>query len=490
MVPDLPLDVWLQIVHLIPEGELDRLLSLNSLFFHTVMKNRYRRVRISNSPKEAKRNMALLRRLSYVAKIFRLGGIYSLNALTSDPFAGGFVESLSLHFEFLSSPARPSSPNPSLMERVNVGISRVVRRHLTGSPTSPNSDRVSLHDVKIVFPSLPNVTEFAVYLYGTPGYVDCASFFSSAWGSFGTKLCKCSLGGDLDSIRRILVTKPAFQSLEELSMEFVQHPDESAVQGLSVVQDVIPVLNSLAPRLQFFRLWCWTRFNLSSFLKQLGPFPSLVCLSLRGHFDNAFQNDGSGIPGFLSQMPKLRHLELRLNPQRAGLDPSAEQPLAQSLAECTSDQRLFRNLTSLQLYPTNRPEGIDILLNGIQRSPQSLTALAIRDRYLHFGEIARVIVALKECTQLLYLRMNVRTLNVDIFDMLSSSLPHLRQLYLYLTDGFGSSVNMASPDYKHLTHELINDSGSAPCGASGAILWSLAIKGYWALARRILRRSG
>lgn len=81
MVPDLPLDVWLQIVHLIPEGELDRLLSLNSLFFHTVMKNRYRRVRISNSPKEAKRNMALLRRLSYVAKIFRLGGIYITSTL-------------------------------------------------------------------------------------------------------------------------------------------------------------------------------------------------------------------------------------------------------------------------------------------------------------------------------------------------------------------------------------------------------------------------
>ena len=447
MVLDLPVDVWLQIVQQIPEDELDRLLSLNSLFFHTVMKNRYRRVRISNSPKEAKRDMALLRRLSYVAKFSRLGAIYNFNVLASDPFVGGFVESLSLRFEFLSSPARPSSPNLSLMERVNVAISRVVRRHLTlGSPTSPNSDRVSLDDVKIVFPSLPNVTEFAVYLYGTPGYLDCAPFFSSAWGSFGTRLCKCSVGGDLDSIRRILVTKPDFQSLEELSMEFVQHPDESAVQGLSVVQDVIPVLNSLAPRLQFFRLWCWTKFNLSSFLKQLGPFHSLVCLSLRGHFDNAFQNDGSGIPGFLSQMPKLRHLELRLNPQRAGLDPSAEQPLAQSLAECTSDQRLFMNLTSLQLYPTNRPEGIDILLNGIRRSTQSLTALAIRDRYLHFEEIARVIVALKECTQLLYLRMNVRTLNVDIFDMLSSSLPHLRQLYLYLTDGFGSSENMASPD--------------------------------------------
>jgi hypothetical protein len=468
MVPDLPMDVWLQIVQLIPEGELDRLLSLNSLFFHTAMKNRYRRVRISNSPKETKRNMALLRRLSYVTRIPRLGAIYNFNALTSDSFVGSFVESFSLRFEFLSSPARPSSPSPSWMERLNVTISRVVKRHRPGSPS--NSDRVFLDDVKIVFPSLPNVTEFAVYLHGTPGYIDYAPFFSLAWRSFGTKLRKCSLGGDLDSIRRILVTKPDFQSLEELSMEFVQHPDETAVQGLHAVQDVIPVLNSLAPRLQFFRLWCWTKFNLSSFLKRLGPFPNLVCLSLRGHFDNAFQNDGSGIPCFLSQMPKLRHLELRLNPQRAGLDPSAEEPLAQSLAECTSDQRLFRNLLSLQLYPTNRPEGIDILLNGIQQSSQSLTALTIRDRYLPFEEIERVIIALKECTQLLYLRMNVRTLNVDIFDMLSSSLPHLRQLCLYLTDGFGSSENMASPEYERLSHELIDDTGSAPCCASGAIL--------------------
>lgn len=330
------------------------------------------------------------------------------------------------------------------------------------------------------------MTEFAVYLYGTPGYIDCVPIFSCAWSTFGTKLRKCSLGGDLDSIRRILVTKPDFQSLEELSMEFVQHPDETAVQGLCLAQDIIPVLNSLAPRLQFFRLWCWTKFNLSSFLKLLGPFPDLSCLSLRGHFDNAFQNDGSGIPVFLSQMPQLQDLELRLNPQRAGLDPSAEQPLAQSLAECTSDQRLFTNLKSLQLYPTNRPEGIDILLNGIQRSSRSLTALIIRDRYLHLDEMGRVITALKECTQLLYLRMNVRTLNIDVFDMLSTSLPHLRQLSLFLTDGFGSSENMASPDYTCLTNANNSDSENTPYCASGPTLWDLAFKGYWTLARRVL----
>ncbi|KAF8338402.1 hypothetical protein F5887DRAFT_983619 [Amanita rubescens] len=402
MVPDLPMDVWLQIVQLIPEDELKRLLSLNSLFFHTVMKNRYSHIRISNSPKEAKRSVAFLRRLS-------------------DPFVGDFVESLSLRFEFLSTPARPNSPSLSWKERLNAKIGRVVGRQRTGSPTPPSSDRVFLDDVKTIFPGLKNVTEFSVYLYGTPSYIDCVPIFSCAWSTFGTRLNKCSLGGDLDSIRRIL-------SLEELSIEFVQHPDETAVQGLCLVQDIIPVLNSLAPRLHFFRLWCWTKFNLSSFLKL--------------HFDNAFQNDGSGIPVFLSQMPQLQDLELRLNPQRAGLDPSAEEPLAQSLAECTSDQRLFTNLKSLQLYPTNRPEGIDILLNGIQRSSRSLTALTIRDRYLHFDEMARVITALKECTQLLYLRMNVRTLNVDVFDMLSTSLPHLRQLSLFLTDGFGSSENM------------------------------------------------
>ena len=296
------MDVWLHIVQQIPEGELDRLLSLNSLFFHTVMKNRYRRVQISDSPKEVKRVMALLRRLSYVTKIFQFGAIY--NFITSDPFVGGLVESLSLCFEFRFNPGCPQAgpPNISFMERVNVAISRAIGRRLTGSPTSPNSDRVSLDDVKIVFPSLPNVTEFAMCLYG---YLDCAPFFSNAWGSFGTKLHKCSLGGNLETIRRILVPKPDFQSLEELSMMLGQRSDESAVQGLSVVQDVIPVLNSLAPRPQLFRLWFWTTFfNLSSVLKQLGPFPNLVCLSLQGKFNNGFQNGGSSIPGLLSQMPK------------------------------------------------------------------------------------------------------------------------------------------------------------------------------------------
>ncbi|KAK2460283.1 hypothetical protein APHAL10511_007672 [Amanita phalloides] len=422
MVPDLPLDVWLQIVEFIPEDELDQLLGLNSLFFHTVMKSRYKDIRISNSPKEAKRSLSLVRRLS-------------------DPFVGNLVESLSLRFEFLSIPARPTSPSSFWKERLNATLSRVVKRYR--SPTPPSGEKLWFDEVVPIFPLMLNVKEFSVYLYCTPGFVDCPSFFSPAWSTFGSRLRKVSLGGDLDSIRRVLVTKPHFQSLEELSMEFVrQNLQESVVHGLYIAQDIIPILNDFAPRLQFFRLWCWAKFDLSSFLKRLGPFPNLKCLSLRGHFDNAFQNDGSGIPDFLRQMPKLRDLELRLNPQRAGLDPSAEQPLAQSLVECTSDQRLFKNLHSLQLYPTNRPEGTDILLNSIQRSSHTLTALTIRDRYLHSEEIARVISALKECTQLRYLRMNVRTLNVDIFDMLSDALPHLHQLSLYLTDGFGSSENM------------------------------------------------
>ncbi|KAF8625382.1 hypothetical protein AX15_005412 [Amanita polypyramis BW_CC] len=316
-----------------------------------------------------------------------------------------------------------------------------------------------------IFPLLRELKELSVYLYGTPDSVDCADFFAPAWRTFGQKLQKVSLGGDIDSLRRIVVKKPAFRSLEELSVELVSQrsEDEAAAVGEELIQNLVPILNFVAPQLQFFRLWCWAKFDLSALLKLLGPFTKLKCLSLRGHFDNAFRNDGSGIPYLLSQMPELQDLELRLNPQRAGLDPNAEQPLAQSLAECTSDDKLFRNLQSLQLYPTNLPEGIEILLKSIQRSTDSLTALTIRDRYLHFEETAKVITALRDCTELVYLRMNVRTLNVDMFDMLSSHLPHLQQLSLYLTDGFGSSENMqsflAALQQRHYEVWQLNDIG-------------------------------
>lgn len=361
----------------------------------------------------------------------------------SDPFIGDLVESLSLRLEYLPTPARPSSPAPNWKDRIHNTVTKVIKRHV---PISPVSDSQWIEEVMVMFSRLVNLKAFAAHLYCTPASVDCASFFEPAWKAFGAQLPKLSLGGDIDSVRRVVLTKPKFSSLKHLCMEYVRHPEEETVeQGLHLAQEIIPFLNDLAPHLQSFRLWCWAKFDLSAFLRHLGPFPVLKSTSIRGHFDNAFQNDGSGIPIYLGQMPALQDLELRLNPQRMGLDPSTEQPLAQWLMDCTSDPRLFTDLRSLQIYPTNRPEGIGIFLNSIRRSTHSLAALTIRDRYLDLEETTRVVAALKDCTQLLYLRMNIRSLNIDIFDMLSECLPHLRQLSLYLTDGFGASENMVRP---------------------------------------------
>lgn len=66
MVPELPTDIWLQVVQFIPGDELDRLFCVNSLFFNIVLKKRYRHVRISNALKEKKKSTAYVRRITYV----------------------------------------------------------------------------------------------------------------------------------------------------------------------------------------------------------------------------------------------------------------------------------------------------------------------------------------------------------------------------------------------------------------------------------------
>ncbi|KAM6490563.1 hypothetical protein JOM56_013906 [Amanita muscaria] len=443
MIPELPTDIWLQVIQFIPEDELDQLLSLNSLFLHVVLKKRYEHVRISNAHMEKKKSMNYIRRLN-------------------DPFVGQLVENFSLRLEFSLIAPRSEYPKLTWSDRIQNKVSKVIRRRPTTvpAPVPSNCESQWFDEIRIIFPRLVNLQKFAVHLYCAPTWVDCESFFEPAWQTFGARLPKLSLGGDIDSVRRIAVAKPHLPALKNLSMEFIHHSQEDTARGgLSLAQDIAPFLNILAPQLQSFRLWCWGKFDLSAFLKSLKPFPHLNGVSVRGHFDNAFQNDGSGMTIFLRQMPALRNLELRLNPQRAGLEPETERPLAQYLISCTSDAQLFRNLQSLQIYPTNRPEGINIILNSIERSLYSLTSLTVRDRYLDLEEVARVIPALKNCTELLYLRMNLRTLDIDIFDMLSKCLPHLRQLSLYLTDNFGASENMrafldAVQERQYMTWEL------------------------------------
>ncbi|PFH48747.1 hypothetical protein AMATHDRAFT_64673 [Amanita thiersii Skay4041] len=418
MIPDLPIDVWLYTVQFIPEDELDRLLSLNSLFFHLVMQKRYREVFIDYMNAKAMRRLSRLK----------------------DPFVAQLARVLHMRLSFplpVQSRVSPSRPTtPTLHERVRSVVNYFMGYWLPSekSQPSPPTNVPSLDEVASIFPALVNLDEFTVFFSNVPDLIDMVPFFASAWTTFGHRLRKLSLGGDLDGFKRFLLTQPDLSSLEELSLEFPRQFSENTNSASILVDHVAPFTNRLASQLRFLRIWCWMDVGISSYLKLLGPFPNLQTISCMGPFNRAFLDDGTGIFHFLTQTQQLQNLELRLNPAGVRINPLAESQLVRWLSDCASTSKVFNNLQSLQLYPTNRPEGMNVMLKCVQQSLHSLTALSIRDRYLHTEEIRTLATALKDSTELTFLRMNVWMMNIELFDVLSHALPHLRRLSLYLSD--------------------------------------------------------
>ncbi|KAJ7455376.1 hypothetical protein B0H11DRAFT_2067855 [Mycena galericulata] len=396
-MPTLPPEIWLYIVTFIPDDELLGLVGVNIFFYERALNVRYGTIRVEtvNSGMDK-----LLRRLR-------------------DPAVASRVRRLVIR------PVINLHPAPSFWQKV------------TSWKASPPSIEGVIDALILVFPGLTSLTRFEVESWDMSPDYDLQRFFRNAWSAFGPQLKTISMAGRPEVFRQFVASKPRASSCTALSLQFTHELDTTAgatVVGI-LVNSVAPFINSLAPQLQSLKLWSWSTLDLSALFLKLGVFPHLHDFHLRAPFNKAFSNP-TGLTKLLEDNASgLDTIELRLNPAGSAMDPSSEQLLGQWFSSHTSHPSVLVNLKTLRMYPTTLDSGFDALVMYVGRSADTLTTLAVKDRYLSLKEVAALIAPIAHRTAddgLQSLRINVRVWSAELFDLLALNLPGLKSLSLYV----------------------------------------------------------
>ena len=348
--------------------------------------------------------------------------------LSSNPFVASRVYRLELR---LGDIKKALGPGANTSSRIRRQLKHTITRVFGSSKLPPITVSVTglIKDIIKITNKLVNVRELCIDLWDLAPSYDLQPLFPSFWSSFGQKLCTLSLdGGSLENFCT-LIKNPKLDGLQELSIDF------TGSAGRAIILDVLlPFINSLAPHLVSLRLLSRASLDLSTFFAQLAPFPGLKTLTIQTRFNKRAFGDTSGLEDLIcNSSGTLQRVHLCLNP--AGLTVDSEEPLGRWFLKYISDITRFSYLLRiLDFYPTDMDAGAEFLLDCIERSSQSLTELNVRDRYLQDGGIEAIINVASSCSSLLYLKMNIRKLDVALTDHLALKLPKIDRLRLSMRE--------------------------------------------------------
>ncbi|KAJ7126908.1 hypothetical protein C8R44DRAFT_779865 [Mycena epipterygia] len=403
-----PTELWLYISSFIPNDELSGLMGVNIHFYNLALDSRYREIRIETVNTNTDRLLARLSDPAVASRVRRLVVRPVLN----------------LHM------ADASAAPPSFWQRFTYVAGR---KQLSSSPSIERT----VDALMLVFPGLTNLTRFEVESWDMSPDYDLQRFFRKAFSSFGSQLTALSVAGRPEAFRQFVASNPQPTSCTALSLQFTHELDTTAAAAVVgiLVDSVAPFINSLAPQLESLRIWSWSTLDLSALFINLGVFPRLHDFHLRAPFNKAFPNP-KGLTKLLEDnSSSLDTIELRLNPAGSAMDPSSEQLLGQWFASHESHKSVLANLKTLRMYPTTLSTGFDALIMYMGRSANTLTTLAVKDRYLNLDEVEALITPVSHRYAddgLQSLRLNVRVWSAELFDLLALKLPGLKSLSLYV----------------------------------------------------------
>ncbi|KAK1225008.1 hypothetical protein PQX77_012077 [Marasmius sp. AFHP31] len=325
---------------------------------------------------------------------------------------------------------RPKTP--TMLDRVGNVLHFALGRSISSRPEEQATK--TLIDV---LPCLMRVNTFTIdcHSWGEHSTPEIHMFLQTAWASFGQNLSKLSLRGHTAAFRTIIHSITTLPAVDELSIELIDNPlhfDPTCAETL--LQVVAPFINGLASRLRAFTLWSWGTTDLSQLFLTMDHFPNLTRFEIQTSFPKTFREDPTGLCRFLARhSATIEHLVLRLNtaPLAFSTTATSEEPLSEWMLNMfTAEEWKFRNLQELHIYPTVLPGGLNALTCCIQNSLDTLQSLVVRDRYLSPEEAAVVVNALPPLLK--SLRLNIRVLDVGLFDILAKRLTGLNSLSLYI----------------------------------------------------------
>ncbi|PPQ69189.1 hypothetical protein CVT25_006967 [Psilocybe cyanescens] len=420
---ELPPDIWYHIASFIPPQELVKLAGVNRVLFELALGKQWNSIKFSTGAIRLKE----LERLS-------------------DPFIGKRVHDMTLVLYLRADIEQSRSKGIRILQRqINLPLLPSPLTLFRREPKRSQNQRLDLSQsanfgeaigsVIAFAPKLVNIRELTIRC--TWNLVPHLSHnvirpllapFSSA---VGINLRCLILDGSLDELRILLQERPTFSSLEELHLVFKEtsHASEYNDAGQSVLVDIVaPFIHRLGAHLETLSIksYCEREAQeLEDFFLAISPLHSLARLDIHAAFIKPSRYPRSLMSLFTDN---LQHLSLPLIPFKLHLEPATQEPLSDWLLSCISNENLFIQLRSLDIYPTKTSKGLDILLAYIHRSAKHLSRLAVRSRSLQPDEVPRFVHALAQCHCLTDLSFNIHRLDTAVFDQLSRELPYLYRL--------------------------------------------------------------
>ncbi|KIM39936.1 hypothetical protein M413DRAFT_29090 [Hebeloma cylindrosporum] len=394
---DVPPEIWLQIAHFIPDELLGtpQLMAVCRTFFELRLDARWNNVVILTSG--VHHPTKLLERISEPIITRRVRRLM-----------------LFLHLEEQAFHSRGyKKPLPRFWRKF-VHAFHDLSKELRRSPVAPRKIRTFddvLDAILALSPNFSALQELMVDCWNLPSSPLLSKFLTNLWVPIQANLRILSFGGNLHEYRILIESKPDFQALKELQIDFNSRNriTQQFSDRVTLLEVVVPFVQALKPQLESLRVSSSATLEFSAFFTQLGPFPALDVLDIHRYYNFC-----------PIQAETLQHA--------VTLKPFTLQIISnRRLVQCFMDSQCLSHLQTLTIEE-GAATGLKVIQRFIQRASVTLEEICIETRYLQISEAITIIKALSLCPNLISLKMNATQLTVQLLNLLASHLPRLRRL--------------------------------------------------------------
>ncbi|CAA7263762.1 unnamed protein product [Cyclocybe aegerita] len=440
--PDLPVELWLEVLGLLPRSMLHKMIGVNRTLFELALDDIYQEIRFINDDKEMVKSFKQLKHTNIANR----------------------VQHLFIRPAFLPGMDEDEQPRSSFRKSLSSGFT-YVKSHLgvtscseTPEVIAPSPSSKILEAASKAVKLCPNLREITIVLYDhalTPAF---AAFLNSMWSldSVAPNLLKLNIDTTLVKIPLLLnpLIRCAGQltNLEEIDItlsvtRFRQSEEDYRLAKLAI-QSFLTVFKGT---IRSVTLSSSLIVDLSSLFDGFPILPKLTKFDLRTIFRNETLPNAGSLTRLLSKHASiLEHLVVKTRPRAATIERSDEIYIKwlNPISKPTSDKQHgfpqlvlpalrtldvgLRESDQLGMWPyTSESTPKRPPLPPLSQVTPNITNLTLQDVRLTFTRVFEVVKSLtrREGGAILEsLNVSVDVLTPQLFDLFSSELPHLRSL--------------------------------------------------------------
>ncbi|KAG5652723.1 hypothetical protein H0H81_003974 [Sphagnurus paluster] len=424
----IPSDIWVYIAQFVPSKSLCNLYSLNSIFLHLALNERYKALDFTDCQCD-ERTVHFLKHISDSNISSRVRQL-RVDSQWFDP-ESHIRFTLVARFQALMRSALLLGP----WRAASFGFIRSKYRKRRKAIDTLTASLVAQFSNLTTFIIVPRHSE----RYYPLGF---SLLFTKSYATFGSTLRQLTIKVRLNGVTALLPSDPTtLASLQEFTLQLFPDQEDYVFNTQILIKTVSPFIQQIASKLTKFNLLSSAHADHSSIFDALGDTPNLNIFSLGLLFHATALQDPSSLVQFLSRnADALKHVRL----QPLGFETSfaiphnidpADRCLTSWFKDNASDTRVFSNLQTLAIMPYHSAPAASPITACllIDRSRDTLTSLFLGERYLSLVELANIVLSFTHRPadrRLKVLHVNLVSLNPQLFDLLADKIRSLEDLSL------------------------------------------------------------